>query len=412
METAYLDTECWVTFIVKTSSAGQTLLIRSLVCFISLFSSPLNLSKSLIMNVSHILPWLNLASFVLQLDMYGFHKIPHLQRGVLRSDTGETEYWNFAHENFRRDQSGLLCLIHRKKGNSNQVVGLSWLQKKVGSWTERPSTHGRLAITTARHSSKGQRLCFCPSTLITFVIFFFPARYDPHDSRTPSSHDPPFFFFSFGFSIFYSATSKLVLRRGGMGADRRWAGEWRWSSGCVWCVGEEWDAECVFVVLETDMGCVEVVSFFSLWMFDCDIFFIFEKRGLDRSACELRTKTASSPCDFWIKRSSQSLATRYQLFIDIWHDLSSSDMKKVVHEYVASEDPGLFCSVCQLFYPLVVDEKSPYYCVFKKKKDWLDVGDRRRHVGAKIHGSQVRAWSRAVTIWVEPDKGMFLLIVE
>jgi heat shock transcription factor len=54
------------------------------------------------------------SSFVRQLNMYGFHKIPHLQQGVLRSDS-DTEYWNFTHPNFRRDQPDLLCLIQRKK---------------------------------------------------------------------------------------------------------------------------------------------------------------------------------------------------------------------------------------------------------------------------------------------------------
>ncbi|KAG6918823.1 hypothetical protein DXG01_011226 [Tephrocybe rancida] len=56
----------------------------------------------------------NFASFVRQLNMYGFHKIPHLQQGVLRSDT-DTEHWNFAHANFHRGQPDLLCLIQRKK---------------------------------------------------------------------------------------------------------------------------------------------------------------------------------------------------------------------------------------------------------------------------------------------------------
>lgn len=46
--------------------------------------------------------------------MYGFHKIPHLQQGVLKSDIN-TEIWNFEHPNFRRDQPDLLCLITRKK---------------------------------------------------------------------------------------------------------------------------------------------------------------------------------------------------------------------------------------------------------------------------------------------------------
>ncbi|THH02994.1 hypothetical protein EW145_g6623 [Phellinidium pouzarii] len=56
----------------------------------------------------------NFASFVRQLNMYGFHKIPHLQQGVLKSET-ETEIWNFEHPNFHRGQPDLLCLITRKK---------------------------------------------------------------------------------------------------------------------------------------------------------------------------------------------------------------------------------------------------------------------------------------------------------
>ncbi|KAJ6546447.1 transcription factor Hsf1 [Mycena vulgaris] len=56
----------------------------------------------------------NFASFVRQLNMYGFHKIPHLQQGVLKSEA-DSEHWNFFHQNFRRDQPDLLCLIQRKK---------------------------------------------------------------------------------------------------------------------------------------------------------------------------------------------------------------------------------------------------------------------------------------------------------
>ncbi|KAJ7632400.1 transcription factor Hsf1 [Roridomyces roridus] len=59
----------------------------------------------------------NFASFVRQLNMYGFHKIPHLQQGVLKSEAG-SEHWNFVHPNFRRDQPDLLCLIQRKKSTT------------------------------------------------------------------------------------------------------------------------------------------------------------------------------------------------------------------------------------------------------------------------------------------------------
>ncbi|KZV62160.1 hypothetical protein PENSPDRAFT_658340 [Peniophora sp. CONT] len=64
----------------------------------------------------------NFQSFVRQLNMYGFHKIPSLRQGVLRSDS-DTEIWTFEHTHFRRDQPDLLCLISRKKQVSQQPPG-------------------------------------------------------------------------------------------------------------------------------------------------------------------------------------------------------------------------------------------------------------------------------------------------
>ncbi|KAH9170448.1 hypothetical protein EDB89DRAFT_1307189 [Lactarius sanguifluus] len=68
----------------------------------------------------------NFSSFVRQLNMYGFHKIPHLQQGVLKSDT-ETEFWNFEHPNFHHGQPDLLCLVTRKnsKGGGQQNAELA-----------------------------------------------------------------------------------------------------------------------------------------------------------------------------------------------------------------------------------------------------------------------------------------------
>ncbi|RKO84954.1 hypothetical protein BDK51DRAFT_2069, partial [Blyttiomyces helicus] len=57
----------------------------------------------------------NFASFVRQLNMYGFRKVPHLLQGVLHPD-GEPEKWEFMNDNFQRSQPDLLCLMTRKKG--------------------------------------------------------------------------------------------------------------------------------------------------------------------------------------------------------------------------------------------------------------------------------------------------------
>jgi hypothetical protein len=46
--------------------------------------------------------------------MYGFHKIPHLQQGVLKSDS-TTEHWQFVHDHFRRGEEDRLVFIERKK---------------------------------------------------------------------------------------------------------------------------------------------------------------------------------------------------------------------------------------------------------------------------------------------------------
>ncbi|KAI6015600.1 hypothetical protein EDC04DRAFT_645236 [Pisolithus marmoratus] len=65
----------------------------------------------------------NFSSFVRQLNMYGFHKIPHLQQGVLRSEN-ETEFWNFEHPHFIRGKPDMLHLI-QLNDNAGDTVGLS-----------------------------------------------------------------------------------------------------------------------------------------------------------------------------------------------------------------------------------------------------------------------------------------------
>jgi hypothetical protein len=63
----------------------------------------------------------NFSSFVRQLNMYGFHKIPHLQQGVLQSD-GQSEQWEFSNTNFLRNKPELLYYVTRKKGKDNENI--------------------------------------------------------------------------------------------------------------------------------------------------------------------------------------------------------------------------------------------------------------------------------------------------
>src|ERR1044071_9624542 len=56
----------------------------------------------------------NFSSFVRQLNMYGFHKVTHLQQGVLQSDE-QSEQWEFSNTNFLRNQPNLLYYVTRKK---------------------------------------------------------------------------------------------------------------------------------------------------------------------------------------------------------------------------------------------------------------------------------------------------------
>jgi hypothetical protein len=61
----------------------------------------------------------NFSSFVRQLNMYGFHKVPHLQQGVLQSDS-DTEWWEFSNPHFQRNHPDLLLLVTRKKGRDQE----------------------------------------------------------------------------------------------------------------------------------------------------------------------------------------------------------------------------------------------------------------------------------------------------
>ncbi|PVU97830.1 hypothetical protein BB561_000302 [Smittium simulii] len=55
----------------------------------------------------------NFSSFVRQLNMYGFHKVPHLQQGVMASDNSSQESWEFSNPHFQQNQPDLLHFVIR-----------------------------------------------------------------------------------------------------------------------------------------------------------------------------------------------------------------------------------------------------------------------------------------------------------
>lgn len=61
------------------------------------------------------------ASFVRQLNMYDFHKVPHLQQCVLITEN-EHEIWEFSNPHFRRGRSDLLTLVTRKRNRDKDAV--------------------------------------------------------------------------------------------------------------------------------------------------------------------------------------------------------------------------------------------------------------------------------------------------
>ncbi|WFD35053.1 Heat shock transcription factor [Malassezia cuniculi] len=63
----------------------------------------------------------NFSSFVRQLNMYGFHKVPHLQQGALKLDQpSQNEMWEFSNPCFQRDQPELLSKVQRKRSGKER----------------------------------------------------------------------------------------------------------------------------------------------------------------------------------------------------------------------------------------------------------------------------------------------------
>ncbi|KAI8880226.1 hypothetical protein K501DRAFT_335554 [Backusella circina FSU 941] len=61
------------------------------------------------------------ASFVRQLNMYDFHKVPHLQQCVLIAEN-DHEIWEFSNPHFRQGRPDLLTLVTRKRNRDKDTV--------------------------------------------------------------------------------------------------------------------------------------------------------------------------------------------------------------------------------------------------------------------------------------------------
>ncbi|KAL7418920.1 Heat shock transcription factor [Cryptotrichosporon argae] len=74
----------------------------------------------------------NFSSFVRQLNMYGFHKVPHLQSGVLKNEA-PSELWEFVSPFFKRGHRDLLSRVTRKNHRPAPVAPAAPAQGSTGT---------------------------------------------------------------------------------------------------------------------------------------------------------------------------------------------------------------------------------------------------------------------------------------
>lgn len=84
------------------------------------------------------------ASFVRQLNMYDFHKVPHIQQGVLIAEN-EHDLWEFSNPNFQRGRPDLLILVTRKRNRDrdtadNENVNVATLLQSLNMLKKHQST--------------------------------------------------------------------------------------------------------------------------------------------------------------------------------------------------------------------------------------------------------------------------------
>ncbi|KAJ3394343.1 stress-responsive transcription factor hsf1 [Lobulomyces angularis] len=76
----------------------------------------------------------NFSSFVRQLNMYDFHKVPYLCNGGAPTVEGQdAEVWGFENLNFRRGQQDLLYLIQRKTEGEKEEYDINSILNEISS---------------------------------------------------------------------------------------------------------------------------------------------------------------------------------------------------------------------------------------------------------------------------------------
>lgn len=100
----------------------------------------------------------NFSSFVRQLNMYGFHKVPHLQQGVLLYEGEADTSWEFVHPCFQRDRPDLLCLVKRKvspnlSGNDDSMSSSNYSSQYIPPNAPTANYLGHATTSTALTSN-------------------------------------------------------------------------------------------------------------------------------------------------------------------------------------------------------------------------------------------------------------------
>ena len=98
----------------------------------------------------------NFSSFVRQLNMYGFHKVPHLQQGSMASSAvgnNEVTIWEFSHISFVRNRPDLLINVRRKIVKDEEPSGGNGSRSGSGS-----SLSSLESISTSKISNSDENI--------------------------------------------------------------------------------------------------------------------------------------------------------------------------------------------------------------------------------------------------------------